>query len=314
MNIPEKLYARGHELDLSDSAFGELRKSDDIAEDFDRLRLRFEEDGYLYIPGYLDRSDILEARAFLTDALAAKGVLDPTYPAFEGVKKEDADLRFLSDPRLAVEYMIAVAKNNSAMRRILYSGRIIEFFRAFFKEAIRHFDFTWVRTMGKGLGTEPHCDVVYMGRGTPRVCTCWIPYGDLSLDVGGLMTLEDSHLKQDRLKNYLSRDVDNYCTNRPEADEIESGKIPWKWGGVLSKNPATLREHLGGRWLVTNYRAGDVLIFGLKMVHASLDNQTSYFRFSSDTRYQPASEPIDERWIGETPIGHGQGAKRGLIC
>jgi len=28
-------------------------------------------------------------------------------------------------------------------------------------------------------------------------------------------------------------------------------------------------------------------------------------RISTDTRYQLASEPADERWSGEEPIGHG---------
>ena len=75
-----------------------------------------------------------------------------------------------------------------------------------------------------------------------------------------------------------------------------------------------LREHLGGRWLTAEYRMGDILIFGMRTVHASLDNQTHFFRFSTDTRYQPASEPIDGRWIGENPIGHGLAAKRSMIC
>jgi hypothetical protein len=51
------------------------------------------------------------------------------------------------------------------------------------------------------------------------------------------------------------------------------------------------------------------------MIHASLDNRTTdRVRISTDTRYQLASEPIDERWIGENPIGHGMAGKRGRIC
>jgi hypothetical protein len=75
-----------------------------------------------------------------------------------------------------------------------------------------------------------------------------------------------------------------------------------------------LNHRLGGRWLSAEYRQGDILIFGMKTVHASLDNQTRSFRISTDSRYQPASEPIDDRWIGENPVGHGRGAKRAMIC
>ena len=44
------------------------------------------------------------------------------------------------------------------------------------------------------------------------------------------------------------------------------------------------------------------------------DNTTRTIRLSSDTRYQLASEPVDERWIGEHPIAHGVAGKRGKIC
>lgn len=309
-----RMLAKGHELDPSENAFGELRRSDDAVHDMAVLRQRFAEDGYLFLPGFLDRADVLEARRHIAEVLAKKGILDPALPVIDAVKKEGADLSVLSDPRLAVEFMNSIARQNPAMQRIIYSGKVIQLFTDFFGEEIRHFDFTWVRTMGRGFGTDPHCDTVYMGRGSSRLCTLWVPYGDITYDIGGLMILEGSHRQEQRLKNYLSRDVDLYCENRPEAAKIRSGEIPWKWGGVLSNNPQSLRTHLGGRWLSAEYRMGDVLFFGMRTVHASLDNQTPYFRFSTDTRYQPASEPIDERWIGENPIGHGLAAKRPMIC
>jgi hypothetical protein len=59
---------------------------------------------------------------------------------------------------------------------------------------------------------------------------------------------------------------------------------------------------------------GDLLTFRMDTVHASTDNRTHRIRLSTDTRYQRASEPADERWIGENPIGHSQAGKRGRIC
>jgi len=38
-------------------------------------------------------------------------------------------------------------------------------------------------------------------------------------------------------------------------------------------------------------------------MHGSMDNQTDHVRLSSNTRYQLASEPVDERWIGADPKG-----------
>jgi hypothetical protein len=47
-------------------------------------------------------------------------------------------------------------------------------------------------------------------------------------------------------------------------------------------------------------------------LHCSLDNQSpvNRIRLSSDSRYQLASEPADERWIGADPIAHGPAAQR----
>ena len=66
--------------------------------------------------------------------------------------------------------------------------------------------------------------------------------------------------------------------------------------------------------MTTDFRMGDVLVFGMATVHASLDNHSNRFRLSSDSRYQLASEPVDERWVGANPIGRGPAAKKGKIC
>ena len=62
---------------------GELRRSDDVIDDRDALWERMEEDGYLFLPGYLDRRDVLAARAELCDRLFKSGVLDPARPPME---------------------------------------------------------------------------------------------------------------------------------------------------------------------------------------------------------------------------------------
>ena len=57
-----QLYSYGHELDMADDKAGWLRESTDAADDVAELRRRFTEDGYLYLPGYLDRAEVLDAR------------------------------------------------------------------------------------------------------------------------------------------------------------------------------------------------------------------------------------------------------------
>jgi len=128
-----------------------------------------------------------------------------------------------------------------------------------------------------------------------------------------LLVLEGSHRKGEQLQSYLSRDVDEYCTNREDAADYASGKKGWD--GTLSKNVVSLQQSLGGRWLTSGeYRMGDVIIFNMTLVHGSLDNQKDRFRLSTDTRYQLVSEPVDLRWVGENPSGHSLAQRRGRVC
>jgi len=189
-----------------------------------------------------------------------------------------------------------------------------EFYARFYGESVRHYDFTWLRAIGPGKGTNPHCDLPYMGRGTHKHMTCWVPYGDISFTLGGLMVLEGSHKRMDLLESYVYRDVDAFCENKPnEAEKAKNGG--WTFTGTLSHNPPTVRNKFGGRWLTTEFEAGDFITFGMFLVHASLDNRSdNRLRISSDCRYQRASEPIDERWIGVNPPGHSTAGKRGRIC
>jgi ectoine hydroxylase-related dioxygenase (phytanoyl-CoA dioxygenase family) len=296
----------GLPMDMSPSALGELRDSADFANDPKALNERMREDGYLFLRGYLDRDQVLEARAELTRRLAAHGSLDENYPALEAVGR----------PGGGSPGFDAMAVDNRPLKRLLYTGRMMALYERLLGGEVRHYDFTWLRAVaGGGKGAYPHCDVVYMGRGTWNLFTAWTPLGDIPFELGGLMILEDSHHKSFRLRKYLGRDVDSYCTNYPDAADIASGKKLWQnWDGRLSSDPVTLREKLGGRWLTTEFRMGDVLTFTMGTVHASLDNHTNRFRLSSDSRYQLASEPIDDRWIGEKPPAHGPQGKRTRIC
>lgn len=302
-SLPQ-LYSYGHELDMSDDKVGLLRDSSDAKDDVAELHRRFDTDGYLYIKGGLDRDEVLAARQTLVDGLADAGVLDESYPRMEGVCKPGSGYVFKPE----------LTNNNPAIQKLLYSGRLPEFYTKFFGESVRHYDFTWLRAIGPGKGTNPHCDLPYMGRGTHKHMTCWVPYGDISFSLGGLMILEGSHKRMDLLESYVYRDVDGFCENKPkEVDKAKNGG--WTFTGTLSHNPPSIRNKFGGRWLTTEFEAGDFITFGMFLVHASLDNRSdNRLRISSDCRYQKASEPIDERWVGINPPGHSQAGKRGRIC
>lgn len=301
MNTSLALTSRGFELDLSPESFGELRRSDDLLANEEALRERIEQDGYIYLPGFFEKEEVIAVRRELCSQLEASGHLDPDFPAIEAVPcPADKTPAFPRDGQ-----HFPIDRHHKTLENFLFGERIMNFYSRFLGGEVRHYDHTWIRAVKPGQGTEPHCDLVYMGRGTHEVRTAWIPYGDTSLELGGLIVLEGSHRQSERLNNYLTNDVETYCANRGDYKPKS---------GALSKNPVTLREKLGGRWLTADFKAGDLLTFGMKLVHASLDNHSDRIRLSTDTRYQLASEEIDERWIGPDVQEWALKNRVGLIC
>ncbi|MFP6589624.1 MAG: phytanoyl-CoA dioxygenase family protein [Candidatus Latescibacterota bacterium] len=314
---------RGEEMDGASDSLGELRRSDNIAGDVAALRSRMEEVGYLFLPGLLYRDEVLTARQEVLRRLAAAGIVDDeNHPLMDGVVRPDQTNAFSS----------SLATDNQPLMKVLYDGQgpMIAFYERFFGGRVRHFDYTWFRakTPGVETATTPHYDVVYMGRGTKNLWTSWTPLGDVPLEHGGLIVLEGSHRQQELRRTYGATDVDKYCENEGDAARLvaaareegreltadESQVIHWNSSGQYSNDAIAARRELGGRWLTAEYAAGDLLIFSMYTMHASSDNRSNRIRLSSDSRYQLASDPVDERWIGDDPPIHGIRAKRGMIC
>jgi hypothetical protein len=312
MTFPNLFY-NSRPLDTSPETFGRLRDSSDAVGDPEEMRRRIDEDGYLFLPGLLDRDQVREARVEALRRLDRLGYIDRAYPLEDGVAAPHADTS--SNPDLA--------RDNAPLHRVLYDGALMEFHERFLGGPVRHFDFTWFRAKAPGQfnATWPHYDVVYMGRGTKNLYTTWTPLGDIPLVMGGLMVLENSHRLEPVKSTYGTLDVDTYCAGTAEEALMKSGETAWDrlWAervsnGEYTKDAVALPREFGLRWLSADYQMGDALVFGMYLMHASMDNQTNRFRLSSDSRYQRADEPADERWIGESPIGHGPEGKRALIC
>lgn len=283
----------------------ELRDSRDALHDLPELRRRMAAEGYLYLPELLDRQQVLDARREVLTRLQDAGHLDPRRDLMDGVIRPGVKPGFIPD---------VLARNNQSLLRVVYNGAMMDFWRRFFGGEVRHFDYTWFRSIAPGSGSPSHCDVVYMGRGTPNLYTAWTPIGDVDTQLGGLMMLEGSNNHQRLRQTYCRMDVDAHCGNRSGPAALDA----WQKGtnGSLNHDPNQVQRSLGGRWLTSpHYRAGDVVLFSVFTVHAGLDNQTpDRIRLSSDTRYQPANEPADQRWIGPNPPAHGPQGKRTLIC
>ena len=319
LRIPQLTY-QGDIIDMN--FVGELRRSIDVINDRDELWCRMNEDGYLFLPGFLDPNEVFLARKELCERLLIAGLIDGSTKVIEGIAAPP--------DRCKSSFMPELAKNNEMLDRVLYSGIMMDFYTMFLGGEVRHFDYTWFRVKPPGIdtATTPHQDNVYMGRGTKKLFTSWVPFGDIPFSMGGLMLLEGSHRHNELVDGYGQTDVDAYCSNEILASTViesaksagreltaeECSQIKWNSTGAYSNDAIGTQREWGGRWLTAEYALGDLLVFGMHIMHASSDNQTNRIRLSSDSRYQLAIEKIDERWIGENPPAHGIRAKRGMIC
>ncbi|RYG23772.1 phytanoyl-CoA dioxygenase [bacterium] len=301
-----RLTSGGIELDTDPKSFGWLRDSTDLIGNAEGLQERMAEDGYLYLPGFLDREEIASARLAVCQVLAEEGVLNPAFPTDKAIAREGTKMAFRPD-------IANAGPARDPIRSVVYGDGVMSFYREMLGGEPMHYEYSWLRTVAPGKGTYPHCDVVYMGRGTKNVFTAWIPFGDIPLEVGGLIVVEGSHRDEELKSTYGQLDVDAVCTNQENARQPNAAGFPGF--GAISYDMRATRERLNRRLLTAReFRMGDLLTFSLFTVHGSLDNHSREIRFSTDTRYQLASEPADERWVGENPPGHGGTMLRDTIC
>ncbi len=260
----------------------DLRESNDILNNPQALQERISEDGYLLIRGLHERQAVLTARRQILEKLEAKGMRAPNTPLMDGIFNPD-----YAEPTSTGAMGNQELTQLPAFKAVVEGTSIMNFFKQFLGGDALTFDFKWLRTAGPGCGSPIHYDIVFMGRGTQNLYSCWTPFGDVSPDMGPIVFCLESNRFEKVRETYGTADVD--------TELIE---------GHFSDNPIEIVEKFGGNWATTTFEMGDVVIFSMFLMHASLRNTSNKIRITADTRYQLAEEPADERWVGENPKGH----------
>lgn len=267
------------ELEMGGPFLGELRDATPLRDDPEALRNLMEDEGYLLVRGFHDREKVLAARRRILQGLAENGQIDRSHPLDQAVIAPGGRGAFLGGAKAMTHTPEFLA--------VVESPELMDFFTAFFGAPAATYDYKWLRIIARGNFTGAHYDIVYMGRGTQRVYTVWTPLGDVPWELGPLCILAGSHRLERIKETYGKMDVDR--------DHVD---------GAFSNDPLEMTERYGGKWLSSEFQAGDALIFSMFTMHGSLSNVSDRYRISCDTRYQSADEPIDERWIGENPKAH----------
>ena len=133
-------------------------------------RTRMEDDGYLFFAWFFPaRKTCLAARKVIVDRLAAEGFVATGHrpdgcgdPAGGATARSDSDLTTANEPSAPV---------------CSITGVIMEFYREFFGEPIRHYDCPLAPRHGPGNGTRPslRCGLHGPGARGRNLLTAWVP-------------------------------------------------------------------------------------------------------------------------------------------
>lgn len=278
--LPDDLTSNGYRLDSREHRLGRLEPVPDAErQDRDGLRTRLDRDGYLYLPGFFERTTIEAFRAYYFATLADCGLIRSDSDPAEGLAADAAGLDRARLRSLLFQQIVPGPQYEDLCR----DPALVAFYQWFLgtetvhlhrRKIIRH---VGPGESGIGTATQAHYDLVYLREGTDRVISSWIPLGDCPVSRGPLIYLEGSH-------------------RRVLADEA-AGRLRLPAASMTADLPA-LAEEYDSRWLVTDFAAGDLMVHSPYVIHASLDNQDpgGAFRLSTDIRYQAAADPLDARW------------------
>ena len=246
-----------------------LTDSTDIVGDGQALRERAAADGYILVRGLLPRAAVVDAARELADTMAAAGWIPSGVP----LEEAPADLaKFCVEPQPAFMTVFYEQLSLRCLHALKQHENLMRFFRLLFDETPfcpPHF-VTRLAFPGKpDYATPAHQDYVHF-EGSSDNWAAWIPFIEIDAARGGLAVAAGSHR-----------------------------------GGVQDMRPALGAgqmvidadlESLDWRW--SPMQPGDVLIHNCLTIHRGLPNTSRTMRVSMDSRYQPLSAPIGEKFLG----------------
>lgn len=268
----------GHEF------LGPLRDSAAVADNAHELKQRMLDDGYIYLRSFFQHQDVMAARRDIFTRLAsvdeiAQPVLDGI---FTGRSKRDE-----KEPDRGAFWRSV--SETWTLRRLSHGRRLHDVMDILLDKPSRAQDYIFLRPAGPGKHTVVHCDAPFFTRTTEQVCTAWLALGDIPSSMGPLFIVENSHKFKDVKEAVKGFDVSVDTTRKAGLDIT----------------PLELAKTRNTRLLTTDFTAGDLLVFGMYLLHGALDNVSTgnQVRLSCDVRYQIASAELDSRYFGADPSG-----------
>ncbi len=245
---------------------------------------RLEEDGYLLLRGALDPTEVLSAREEVFSRLVDVEEIQP--PACDGIATGCSRRAEVAGD--LGQFWQSVSEG-PLLRRVSHGDRIRSVMSLLFDEEARPHDYIFLRPSVVGRATKLHYDLPFFARGSTRIVTVWTALGDIPVCDGPLVVVEGSQHFSDLIDPI--RDIDYDSNDSPQVQ--------------LADDPLEFARRRGTRLLTADFQAGDLIIFTMTTLHGTLDNHSPIgrARLSCDVRWQPAADPIDDRYMGANPAG-----------
>ena len=267
-----------------DDILAPYRDSTDAIDDGSELRRRIEEDGYIFVRGVIPEDSIQAAREEVFGRLAEVGEIaaPPADGIFTGTSKREE----LQPDKGAFWQSVSEGR---AIRRVTHAREAETLISTLQGEPAFGHDFIFLRPGVPGRFTFLHFDYPFFSRGSQRVVTAWTAVGPVPTIEGALFVVENSHTFEDLLSD--TREIDYSSTSSPQVQ--------------LTDDAVEFVRSRGSKILTANFEPGDVIVFSMFTLHGSFDNTSPIkrARLTTDVRWQPRSEPADNRYIGPDPRG-----------
>ncbi|MBT6156729.1 MAG: hypothetical protein HOL01_17670 [Planctomycetaceae bacterium] len=269
---------------VPNDVLGPLRDSTGVADDANELQRRIGDDGYLFLRGVVDRTEIMAARAEVFARLADVGeIQQPSVDGlYTGTSQRSEVVSDLGDFWRSVNL-------GEALRHVSHGEQVSALMDKILGETARPHDFMFLRPGPIGRSTHLHFDLPFFARGSKRIFTVWLALGDIPVEEGPLAVLEGSNRFADLIDPI--REIDYSSAMSPQVQ--------------MTDDTIEFARQRSARLLTADFQAGDAIVFDMITMHGTLDNHSpeGRVRLSCDVRWQPAAEPIDPRYVGDNPPG-----------
>ena len=269
---------------------GELRES---TGDEEAMRAALAADGYVLLRGALDAEAVMAARAEVFARLHE--VDEIAAPSMDGIATGNSTR---PNPRDDDGAFWRSVSDGPALRSVTHGERLAALTAAVHGEPACAHELIYLRPTLVGRATNLHFDFPFFAGFTERIVTSWIPFGDVPVCDGPLVIVENSPSFADLIEPLRALDF--------SADRSQETVQAAAYEKQNEQHPIDLARARSTRLLTTDFRAGDVVLFGMFTLHGSLDNASpaNRVRLSCDVRWQPASvDASDPRYFGKNPTG-----------